>query len=155
MFFFFKAISTAAHRPRGGWNWEIMSSASVQKKQKKTYQRQTLAEEKQKSARIRFDAILFFLFTLIKQRQHHKKDVFRLPDPRCYKIIRHGLITASGASASREEVEEKRKFSITASGQLNHKNRLRAATAAAPARSCVPAESERNEKKKKKTILSL
>lgn len=103
--------------------------------------------------------LLFFLFTLIKQRQHHKKDVFRLPNPRRYNVIRHGLITASGASASREiteeEVEEKRKFSITASGQLNHKNRLRAATAAAPARSCVPAESERNEKKEKKTILSL
>lgn len=117
-----------------------------------------MAEEKQKSARIRFDATLFFHFTLIKQRQHHKKAVFRLPDPRRYNSIRHGLITASGASASREiteeEVEEKRKLSITASGQLNHKKRLRATTAAAPARSCVPAESERNEKKKKK-ILSL
>lgn len=63
------------------------------KKQKKTNQKQTLAD---------VGRLLFVLFTLIKQRQHHKKDVFRLPDPRCYNIIRHGPITASGASASRE-----------------------------------------------------
>lgn len=83
--------------------------------------------------------------------------MFRLPDPHRYNAIRHGLITASGASGeiTEEEVEEKRKLSITPSGQQNHKNRLRAVTAAAPARSCVPAESERNEKKKEKDSFSL